>query len=136
MHEVLSGIRVPEDVPQAVHGYRLQGVINREEEMRLVERIEACLALPEVRRWYDGTGRVLNEVDILSTDNASRRPDRVMIYGDEVVVLDYKFGEKPQKRYQRQVRDYMGLIARMGYKQVSGYLWYVTLGRIERVNVL
>ena len=79
---------------------------------------------------------MLNEVDILSTDNASRRPDLVMIYGDEVVVLDYKFGEKPQKRYQRQVRDYMGLIARMGYKQVSGYLWYVTLGRIERVNVL
>ena len=66
----------------------------------------------------------------------SKRPDRVMIYEDEVVVLDYKFGEKPQTRYQSQVRNYMNLIVQMGYKQVSGYLWYVTLGRIERVNVL
>ena len=136
MHEVLSGIRVPEDVPGAVHGYRLQGIINREEEESLIARIQSCLLLPEVQHWYDGKGRVLNEVDILSANKTSKRPDRVMIYEDEVVVLDYKFGEKPQTRYQSQVRNYMNLIVQMGYKQVSGYLWYVTLGRIERVNVL
>ena len=57
-----------------------------------------------------------------------------MIYENEVVILDYKFGEKENRNYHSQVRSYVHLVQEMGYSCVSGYLWYVTLGRIECVE--
>ena len=64
----------------------------------------------------------------------TRRPDRVMMKDGRLVVVDFKFG-KPSKKYNRQVKDYMQLLTRMGYdpKQMEGYLWYVTEGRTEKV---
>ena len=57
-----------------------------------------------------------------------------MIYADEVVILDYKFGGKINRSHQTQMRNYIRLIRQMGYKNVSAYLWYVTLSRIEAVK--
>ena len=74
-----------------------------------------------------------NEVDILLGKGETRRPDRVMIGDGKVTVVDYKFGEKTSSRYQRQMREYVRLIRKMGYPVVEGFLWYVALGKIERV---
>ena len=134
MHEVLSRVRIPGDVPSAVSQYRIQGIINRAEEEQLVRQIQDYLDNPEVQHWYDGKARILNEVDILFGKGLSKRPDRVMIYENEVVILDYKFGEKENRNYHSQVRSYVHLVQEMGYSCVSGYLWYVTLGRIECVE--
>lgn len=134
MHEVLSRIRTPKDIPFAVETYRLSGIIDKEEALSLTSRLEELLSVPAVASWYDGSSRVLNEVDILFGKGRSRRPDRVMIADGHVVVVDYKFGEHPDKRYHSQVRNYLKLIREMGYEKVEGYLWYVELSKIEAVN--
>lgn len=129
MHEVLSHIRTRDDIPAAVEGYRLSGVVSTDEATALASRLDNLLDMPEVAPWYDGSARVLNEVDILfGKEGISRRPDRVMIAGDRVIVVDYKFGERQDKHHQSQVRNYMNLIRRMGYGKVEGHLWYVELG--------
>ena len=134
MHEVLSRIRTPKDIPASVESYRLAGVINREEAAELISRLEELLQAEEVKAWYDGSARVLNEVDILFGKGLSKRPDRVMIKGGKVIVVDYKFGERQDKRHPNQVRNYLQLIRKMGFERVDGYLWYVELGKIEAVN--
>lgn len=134
LHEVLSQVRTIDDVPMAVHRYQIQGVISREEERDLTRRLLDNLEQPEVQSWYDGKAKILNEVDILFGKGISKRPDRVMIYEDRVVVLDYKFGEKMSKAYQRQMKNYIKLITQMGYTNVTGYLWYVALSKIEKVK--
>lgn len=133
MHEVLSGIRTAKDISRSVESYRLAGIITREEAADLALRLERLLETPEVAPWYDGTARILNEVDILFGKGLSKRPDRVMIKDDGVIVIDYKFGEIQDKRYQYQVKNYLELIRKMGYAKVEGYLWYVELGKIEPV---
>ncbi len=134
MHEVLSQILSRDDIPTAVENYRRAGVINRSEAEELAVRLNELLSTPEVASWYDGSARVLNEVDILFGKGLARRPDRVMIKADKAIVVDYKFGEKQDKRYQTQVRNYMRLIRRMGFEKVEGYLWYVELGTLEAVD--
>lgn len=134
MHEVLSRIRTSQDIPAAVEAYRLSGVIDRKESGALIARLKDLLGAPGVASWYDGSARVLNEVDILFGKGLSRRPDRVMITADRVIVVDYKFGEHPDKRYHSQVRNYLKLIREMGYEEVEGYLWYVELNKIEVVK--
>ena len=100
----------------------------------MVIRLEELLNTPEVFPWYDGTARVLNEVDILFGKGLSKRPDRVMISDDKVIVIDYKFGEIQDKRHHNQVKNYMKLINQMGYERVEGCLWYVELGKIETIE--
>ena len=63
-----------------------------------------------------------------------RPPDRVMIRGTRAVVVDYKFGSREPGRYRRQVGEYLGLLRQMGYTECEGYLWYVKLGEIEKVE--
>ena len=48
--------------------------------------------------------------------------------------VDYKFGSRDPGRYRRQVGEYLGLLRQMGYTQCEGYLWYVKLGEIEKVE--
>lgn len=36
--------------------------------------------------------------------------------------------------YARQIGDYLALLRGMGYTETEGYVWYVALGRIERVE--
>lgn len=134
MHEVLSRIRTVDDIRQAVEGYRMEGVINHEESTLLVDKLSRLLDTPEATEWYDGRYRVLNEVEILFGSGLAKRPDRVMLRGDEVVVIDYKFGQRKLKAHQAQVREYLRLIREMGYRTVSGYIWYVELGKIETVK--
>lgn len=134
MHEVLSRIRTVDDIRQAVEGYRMEGVINHEESTLLVDKLSRLLDTPEATEWYDGRYRVLNEVEILFGSGLAKRPDRVMLRGNEVVVIDYKFGQRKLKAHQAQVREYLRLIREMGYKTVSGYIWYVELGKIETVK--
>lgn len=133
MHEVLSKIRTAEDIIASVESYQLAGIINKEEAAALIQRLEMLLNRPEVALWYDGTGRVLNEVEILFGKGFSKRPDRILINNGIAVVIDYKFGNKQDERYVSQVKTYQKLIRQMGYKNVKGFLWYVELDKIEEV---
>ena len=135
MHEVLSKIRTTADVKSSVDKYLTVGIINSEEAMQLTEKLNEILSNELVLSWFDGSWKVLNEVDILFGEGLAKRPDRVMIADDKVVVVDYKFGLKKEKKYQTQIKNYVALIKQMGYKEVTGYLWYVELNEVETPKI-
>ena len=56
-----------------------------------------------------------------------------MIKDNEVVVVDYKFGESVESKYVKQVQRYVKSIEDMGYANVRGYVFYVKLGKIIQV---
>lgn len=72
-------------------------------------------------------------MQILHPRGTFSRPDRVMIKGSEVVVIDYKFGEKEDKKYIRQVKYYVEQIKKMGYTDVKGYICYLTLAKTVEI---
>ena len=77
--------------------------------------------------------QTMNETEILFGKGQSLRPDRIMIDANRhVVIVDYKFGEKKEAFYRRQMEEYSALIRAMGYQKVTGYLWYITLHEIEK----
>ena len=138
LHTLFSAIRTEADIEDAISRLVFEGVIGQQEtEDEIRELTKQAFELPQVKEWYDGTWRLFNECDIIWKENGelrTRRPDRVMMKDGRMVVVDFKFG-KPSKKYNRQVKDYMQLLTRMGYdpKQMEGYLWYVTEGRTEKV---
>ena len=88
--------------------------------------------IPHVKSWFSGTYKVLNEAEIITPKGESYRPDRLMIKENQVIVIDYKFGQQKEEKYKRQVGNYLQLITQMGY-QATGFIVYATLGEIESV---
>lgn len=133
MHEVVSQIEFASDLDTVIDRYVISGDLSEVEKNAIIEKIKAFISSNEVKKWYSGEYKVLNEVDILLPDGNFVRPDRVMLKGNEAVVIDYKFGEKEEPRYYRQVEHYIRMIRQIGYGTVTGYVCYVSLGKIVKV---
>jgi len=134
MHDILSCVETIKDVDKVITRHYLSGAMNKEEAAKIKQTLSEHLSRDDVKGWFDGSHHVLNEIDILYNNGLTRRPDRVMIKDGKVTVVDYKFGEKDEKKYSRQVKSYIDLIRQIGYKEVEGYLWYVQLNELIRVK--
>jgi ATP-dependent exoDNAse (exonuclease V) beta subunit len=138
LHTLFADIDTETDIDTAVDRLLFEGIIDTSaaaEEIRTLTR--NAFALPQVHDWYNGSWTLLNERDIIWQEQGNlhtRRPDRVMMRGNDLVVVDFKFGQ-PRKKYNAQVTEYMQLLARIGYpkEHIKGYLWYVERGEVVEV---
>ena len=136
MHRAFEQADDEAGIHEAVRGMQADGTLSEADAATLRQMIARALEHPEVREWFGGGWeRVRNENEIIIPGRGStRRPDRVMIDGRRVVVVDYKFGLRDAERHRRQMREYLRLLGEMGYAPAEGYLWYVKLGKIEKVE--
>ena len=138
LHQVFSTIQTADDVESALSQLRIDGVLNAApDEEKLREMLQRRLQTPKVKEWFSGQWEVYNERDILTVDEQSGevktyRPDRVMVNGTEMIVVDFKFAaQRPE--HVSQVKGYMELLKRMSHLTVKGYLWYVYPNKIVTV---
>lgn len=75
----------------------------------------------------------MNEETVIGTDDREHHPDRVVVYPDRTVVVDYKSGS-PDKSYKYQILNYVDLYRRMGYKNVCGFIWYVFDNTVDEIR--
>jgi len=128
----LRGITHKTDQSKAIQTMIREGRISEDEGKTVVQKMEVFWNFSETENWFADDVRVLNETTILIPTGEQYRPDRVIIKGNEATIVDYKFGDKESKTYIQQVKQYMDLIAEMGY-QTSGFVCYVSLGKVEKV---
>lgn len=137
LHTLFASIDTKEDLIAAIERLLFEGVIeSAEKAQEIYEIAEKALNLDEVKDWYSGEWTLYNECSIIYNDEQgnmqTRRPDRVMMKGKEVIVVDFKFGKK-KPEYSTQVREYMSLLSEMGYTDIKGYIWYVYSGELKNV---
>ena len=133
LHDILSSIVSVEDMDAAVGAAVASGVLATDESLTVRSMLAERIAQVSEMGWFpDDREKVLNEVNIIDTDGGVLRPDRVVVDGGEVKIIDYKFGERYPK-YERQMNKYADVWRRMGYEKVSAYLWYVHTGEIVQV---
>jgi ATP-dependent exoDNAse (exonuclease V) beta subunit len=133
LHELFEFIRTPADVKQALITLNEQGKINADEMIELEKHVKKLISDPEVIPWFSGDWEVKREAGIILNSGKVRRPDRVMIKGNNAIVVDYKFGAVKNDKYRIQVRTYLHDLKQMGYENIQGYLWYVELEEVEEV---
>ncbi len=135
LHELLSKLRTGDELERQIKKMRLQGIVSTDAESRNIEKlIGKALNNPLAKEWFSGKYKLYNECTILyNGEEKDYRPDRVMVSGDKAIVVDFKFGT-PRPEYPAQVQKYMSLLLRMGYTDVTGYLWYIYNNKIEEVK--
>ncbi|MDE7412383.1 MAG: UvrD-helicase domain-containing protein [Muribaculaceae bacterium] len=135
LHEIMKDVGRQEDIPRAVRRYTIKGLISREESSRLAALLTVKTSREDVKGWFDGSRKVINERSILHSGRGVKRPDRIMVSPEgDAVVVDYKFGEslKSSAKYRRQVKNYVAALRETGrFRSVKGYVWYVRLDKVE-----
>jgi len=126
LHDILAQVRTPDGLDAAVDAAVRDGRLTKaggEAARSLLRKGIAAHA-----DWFPAAPgddvEVLNEQDIFGADGSVERPDRVVVRGREVTIIDYKFGTE-EESYFRQVRRYARLWHELGYTVKGAYLWYV-----------
>lgn len=129
MHNILSKVRIPSDLPEAVSAAVLAGDVAQEDSRTCLQQLEE--AVSKHPDWFpEDDTTVLSEVSLVDTDGRVYRPDRVIVRDGKVTVIDYKFGER-NPRYRAQVNRYASIWSRMGYKVDKALIWYVPTDEVE-----
>ncbi len=134
LHDILAGVERPEDLEGAVRQALQSGLLTSEEAEEAGRLLSERLASAEKRGWFpEEYDRILNESSLIDADGGIYRPDRVVIAGGKVIIIDYKFGEH-HKRYERQLGKYSEIWHRLGYSDVSAFLWYVHTDEVMEIR--
>ena len=134
MHRIMCRIRHGKDADKAIRQFLTKGIITPLEAEEYGEIIRRGLENPEAAEWFAEGNRIISERAVADGKGNTYRPDRIVATPDgRTIVIDYKFGEKEDKRYLRQVANYMRLIEACGFPAAEGYVWYVPENIIRKV---
>jgi ATP-dependent helicase/nuclease subunit A len=133
MHELFSRIRSTTDITKAIEAVRREGMIETADAEQLKREIISLIEYSDVMDWFDGRWKVIAEQDILTPAGTLKRPDRVMLKDDRVIVVDYKFGRQQSPSHRSQVKKYTEMLKEMNYGEVKGFIWYVNLKEVVEV---
>ena len=122
VHNFLSSLS---KFPQTFQEIEEMDLAMDEEKRSMVKgALKKIIADETLKPYFFTEAEVLNEISILKTDGSVRRPDRIVIMPEEVMVIDYKTG-KENPKYEEQLEEYKSLLIDMGYKNVQGRLVFV-----------
>ncbi len=129
MHAAFESIDTADDITGAVNQLVLEGRIALSVVPQLEKRLVELISSSPASEWFSPGLNVMKEAEILLPSGQIRRPDRIIIKGDDAIIIDFKFGEE-HEHYAGQINRYRNLLKEMGYKDIKGYLWYVDKNKI------
>jgi len=90
-----------------------------------LDPLKRVLDLPEFARWFGRDATSLTEAEIMDPAGEVVRPDRIVVAGPEVQVIDFKLGMR-EEAHREQIAKYVELLREIfAGKQVTGFLAYI-----------
>lgn len=140
LHKVMERVRTPKNLKKAFGRALHRGMITEEEHDEYLALLSKRLADPRVADWFANDNRLMLERSVTIGGNGQKRPDRVVMKPNgEIIIVDYKFGDRSDDndtKYKRQVAGYKRAVCdALGCRPgcVSGYVWYIHSGNILAV---
>ena len=133
MHKILEHINTVADIERYVNQYCPPELFPMAEKQEIAEKLRQKITDKRVAHWFDDSwDHILTEQPLLQQNGVEKRPDRMLIKGNDVTIIDYKFGKEQPESYKKQVKEYMNILSQMGYT-AQGFIWYVELDDIVTV---
>lgn len=137
LHKVMERVRTPKNLKKAFGRALHRGMITEEEHDEYLALLSKRLADPRVANWFANDNRLMLERSVTIGGNGQKRPDRIVMKPNgEIIIVDYKFGDRSDDndtKYKRQVAGYKRAVCdALGCRPdcVSGYVWYIHSGDI------
>ena len=131
IHEVLSKIKTFDDIETAVNTAEQEGVLPTTHKSEIVGLLNKIINHPELSLYFTEEYKVYNEQVVLQNNKQNAIPDRIMIKGNEAIIIDYKTGDVLPK-HQQQINLYASLLEEMGYTVAKKILVYIQ----DEINII
>ena len=124
LHEIMAFIHTKYDVDLAIQKATELGLITFSQREVFKETIQKIVNHPELNDYFEADIKVFNEQNIIKKATKTIKPDRVVVKGKQVFLLDYKTGEKHNK-HKTQLEEYELALEEMKYEVVKKALIYI-----------
>lgn len=125
LHEILSLIHCERDIEKSVELSLEKGLITLNQKEDILKKLKAIVTHPDLKEFYNPNYQILNERTIIRKENPLIKPDKVVLKPhNEVLILDYKTGEKSEQ-HTIQIDNYAQALKEMGLSVAQQKLVYI-----------
>lgn len=129
-HLVMSKIQSSLDVDAAIEFVEKSSEIDKESINKVRDMIHTVINHPLLNKYFSPECSVFNEMEVVDVAGDIHIPDRVVVNGEKLTIIDFKTGVFNQHHYE-QVLQYKELYAQIGYTTINGFLVYVNESGLE-----
>ena len=131
-HLLMSLCQSNVDTDQVLAKLLKDGNIEQKNEQRLRECAQAFWMKMEEGNYLQNIEKSLNEQVVLAGENDVKKPDKVFVKSEEVIVIDFKTGKINQK-HMEQIVAYSKLLEEIFKKPVRCLLYYSALNQLTEL---
>lgn len=124
IHDILAQIKTIDDIDFVVNDFLSTSFINTEQASILKPIIYEIVTHKVIKDYYNSKYTIYNERDIILKNGVVLRPDRLVVQGNEVVIIDYKTGNE-DKNHEQQLQLYQDALETMNFKIIKKILIYI-----------
>ncbi len=124
IHSAMGMIRTEGDIEFALKEVIRAGDLPKDEMELIRNAIGQIVRHPKLKRYFMEGNLVKNEQDILTASGSYLRPDRIVIEGQKVTIIDYKTGKR-NADHAEQINRYGEAIEEMGYRVENKIIVYI-----------
>ena len=125
VHSILSNIETVDDVDRVIEQLHDSGVMDENELVIVESIIKDIVTDKKLEHYFSRNLIVKNETEVMLQNGEIVRPDRVVLDGEQITIIDYKTGEEKDKDHQ-QVKNYRNAFIELGYSNISMKLVYLS----------
>lgn len=124
IHYILGHLITHKDLDVVFERLIQKGDIDVTEAKSLKDSVGQVIFHPELEQFYKEGNLVKNEKEMLTRAGQVLRPDRLVLKGNKVTLIDYKTGKREAK-YHDQLYTYADTLAHMGYFVENKIIVYI-----------
>ncbi|WP_276345843.1 UvrD-helicase domain-containing protein [Daejeonella sp. JGW-45] len=133
LHGLLETISNLETLDKLINEKVQEGLIRLSEKEEIKKTVLEVLMHEQISFWFNTAKFVISEKDMILENGVVKRPDKLFVFDDHAVLLDFKFGEE-QAKYIEEIKSYRNSLLQMGeFREVHAYLWYARDGKLQKV---
>jgi len=114
IHDYLSQIYTREDVKKVSESIQKDKKWDKNSKNMLLQMLKNVFSHPQAEVLFGKDALVKNEAEIIDENGKSYRIDRLILNGNNCVLIDYKTG-KPQDKHVEQINLYGDLLEKAGF---------------------
>ena len=109
-----------------------KGEIDGKFSEKLIDAARAFFDHSEKIQLFEGAIEIINEELILFAEGLSKRPDKIIVKENEIIILDFKTG-KENKEHQLQLETYQTIVESMYDRKARIFIYYSEIDELKEV---
>jgi ATP-dependent helicase/nuclease subunit A len=132
VHDLIAQLQDYTQIDSVLNKAYDQMALNSDDFDAIKKLIHQVMENEEIKKWFTKGLSVKTEPTVLLPTGKQLRMDRVIFEGKKATVIDFKTG-LPKDADRKQVREYVSVLADLGYATCEGYLVYLADNNIEKI---